>query len=536
MTKFTLSVFDTTGIQNYVFASNRLRENIGASHLVESATHKWVRQALVAPHNLDTKGNILPAPFLEEDTKRQSEVIYRGGGNVVVLFRSLDVAKESTRKLSRIILEHAPGLQIAVAHKEFSWSDPIAGEGGVYNLLLGQLASSKQQKRPSAPLLGQGVTLACRATGLPAVAFDPDDPARALSAEVLAKVRCKDEANKRLHDFLPQEVTQKYALSHDFDDLGRSEGESSYIAVVHADGNGMGNRFRDVANDSSHTDNRAVLEALRDLSAKVEQAGSEALRQTVLRFANHDHHDPQAANTNEGLQEFLKKLKWDGKERKPILPFRPIVFGGDDVTFVCDGRLGLTLGVAYLKAFEKLASGLSGGAAFASAGIAVVKAHYPFARAYQMAEQLCGNAKARLAEDKIQASALDWHFTQTGLTASLDEIRRREFCSADGKPLQMRPLTLKPVKPNDWLHWGAFKIAVEEFNKPEWEERRNKVIALREALRGGADATEQFIVAYNLPSLPAIDSEGSSLMSTGWKDGRCGYFDAIEALDFYLPL
>ena len=32
MKKFTVTVIDTTGKQNYIFNTNRLRENIGASY------------------------------------------------------------------------------------------------------------------------------------------------------------------------------------------------------------------------------------------------------------------------------------------------------------------------------------------------------------------------------------------------------------------------------------------------------------------------------------------------------------------------
>lgn len=38
MTQFWLVIVDTTGIQSYIFGSNRLRENVGASYLVHQAT------------------------------------------------------------------------------------------------------------------------------------------------------------------------------------------------------------------------------------------------------------------------------------------------------------------------------------------------------------------------------------------------------------------------------------------------------------------------------------------------------------------
>ena len=89
----------------------------------------------------------------------------------------------------------------------------------------------------------------------------------------------------------------------------------------------------------------------------------------------------------------------DGGEER--LPFRPIVFGGDDVTFVCEGRLGLPLAAHYLT---RLASEIlpDGDPLYARAGIAIVKTHYPFARAYELAGRLGDSAKAFiLASDPI---------------------------------------------------------------------------------------------------------------------------------------
>jgi hypothetical protein len=66
------------------------------------------------------------------------------------------------------------------------------------------------------------------------------------------------------------------------------------------------------------------------------------------------------------------------------------------------------------------------------------------------------------------------------------------------------------------------------------------VKALRVALRDGPDAVKNFIAAYDgVNTLPDIDGD-KSLKKTGWKEEdeemRCGYFDAIEMMDMYIPL
>ena len=66
---------------------------------------------------------------------------------------------------------------------------------------------------------------------------------------------------------------------------------------------------------------------------------------------------------------------------------RALVFGGDDVTFVCDGRLGLSLATLYAREFAaETAKRPECGPLTARAGIAIVKTHYPFARAYALAD------------------------------------------------------------------------------------------------------------------------------------------------------
>lgn len=579
MDEFVLTILDVSGIQDYIFGSNKLRENIGASHLVEQTGGRFLYEALNKAgisHNLvardyENKNDIEITDRALEDheqqqedhEQQQAEVIYRGGGNIVALFLSEPIAKKAVREISQRLLYDAPGLEIVATHYPLKDTPAIGGTDGAYNRLLAKLNCVKQQRSSSVPLLGLSVTLTCRSTGLPAVSFDKEG--RAISAEIEAKIKFVKEANQRLRNFL-RTIADDYTFSDDFDDFGRSRGENSYVAVVHADGNGMGKRFKQLVDQYPNKDqNRACITALRGFSNAVEATGREALRTTVKRLV--ETLSVWGLEKHQFIKDLQHKKDEQDGQRKYILPVRPLVFGGDDVTFVSDGRLGLALAAAYLKAFTQesrrvfdtlkrffeehnihLTDSKVLDPVYASTGIAIVKTHYPFRRAYGLSDDLCSNAKSELRKHKREhASALDWHFATTGITASLGEIRSRDYQSKEGGNLSkkggnltMRPVTLdKPgiEEEEPWRTWQNFTTLVDTFkNKEPWCDRHNKVVALREALREGSSAVERFRTNYSVALLPELASGSNQIQRTGWSHKRCGYFDAIEALDLYLPL
>src|SRR5437868_1848131 len=127
-----LVIVDTTQIQPYIFGSNRLRENVGASYLVDAATGDWAFEAVeeVAKEAGRGKTNIGPGKKLIKDTLEaprddvrienglvDAEVLYAGGGNFAVLFTDENMAKKFNYKLSRRALEEAPGLQLVIAQQ-----------------------------------------------------------------------------------------------------------------------------------------------------------------------------------------------------------------------------------------------------------------------------------------------------------------------------------------------------------------------------------------------------------------------------------
>ena len=526
MSKWTVTVIDTVGIQDYIFGSNVLKQNVGASELVRRSTQDWVYQELVTlgKTNVNQKG-VTNGLAIEHDDLL-AELVYAGGGNAVVLFRSPETAREFTCSLSRRALTEAPGLQLIITHGEFNWETEALSK--VVQATLEKASRKKHDHAVSAPLLGLGVTADCRYTGLPAVSKNQDG--KRVSAEVRAKEAAFDAAHERLKALLA--IGGEYDLARDFDHFGREKGVSSYIAVVHTDGNGMGKRVKAIADQYPRPeDNRPYIKAIRAFSQSVREVAEEALRRTYQQLFQSIRNGKIG-----GEVELLRD-----RTGKTLIPFRPIVFGGDDVTFVCNGRLGLTLTEFYLQRVTRTDKSLSDGKPLAArAGIVVVKSHFPFARAYALAEELIKSAKDYINERKKSPyneqdlSAMDWHFAVSGAVLDLDQIRKREYRGEQGS-LLMRPVSLKADNTSDWRTWDTFVNIVADFQSDKWAERRNKIKALRDALRDGPEAVKQFRQAYRLPTLYKIPGNPESA-KTGWVDDKCTCFDAIEAMEFFVPL
>lgn len=524
MTNYTLTVIDTTGIQNYIFGSNNLKQNSGASYLVDCATWRWMVDALPTPHNIRNSEDH-DQPFGDQTIEAdhlEAEVIYAGGGNAVILFANYTLAHEFTRKLTRRVLLEAPSLQILVIHQQFEWqTEALGGPSGIIKCAMQELAVRKAARSVSFAALGLGVTSTCVFTGMPAV--DVDDNQRPLSAEAFAKVEKEAEAS----NYLTQQISfGAYKPARDFDDFGRTAGESSYIAVVHADGNGMGERIQRLRDDfPTPALNRKYIEKMRAFSLSLRKAARRALQETVNLLI---------ASVRDGKIGDEIALHKD-KTGEVLLPFRPIVSGGDDTTFVCDGRLGLKLAAFYLTQLS--AQLLSDGKpAHCRAGIAIVNTHYPFARAYELAESLCKSAKQEIQTRNSTSgmSVMDWHFAINGLTLDLGQVRQREY-KVDAGSLLLRPL-LVSQSDADGRSWDKFQTVVKAFKEGEhWRERRNKVKALREALRKGPDAVKNFLVLYN-DKRPLPNLASQTMQQDGWHQQHCGYFDAIEAMDFWTAL
>ena len=512
-------VFGAVSIQRYIFQSNRLKEIIGASYLAKF----WFDDGLIASIktancSLDTTAwdayTDNPSISLPENPVGMTadvNVIYIGGGNAALLCRNRDIATRVVKKWSRELLEKAPGLRVAVGYSEVNDSLTNA-----YNTALKELAHCEEALPFGDALYSLPVVRTCTTTGLPASVLSREDnnqndwisQSAASKREQVGTANKPGKAQDNIADEFESVLKDKQRFAIELDKLGGGEGQS-YIAVVHADGNGMGALLNRVV--SENTEDTKFLHHIRAFSASVSRLSQNALEET--------------------LQHFQELLPLEGlRQSKNIFPFRPIVYGGDDLTFVCDGRVGLHLAAYYLQAFAKGKIQVSGECQSidACAGVAIVHTKFPFAQAYGFADVLCGLAKShRLKSLNPTGSWLDFQIIQEGVTGSVTALRNAQYRSFEGQTLHQRPYQV-PEK------WNEFVTMLREFRSKGWPRSRAK--SLLQALTQGPSATERFIEGANWRgvSLPASDVGG-----TGWTGGDAlnrttPYFDPLEALDFYL--
>jgi len=304
------------------------------------------------------------------------------------------------------------------------------------------------------------------------------------------------------------------------------------------DGNGVGKKIKNWLDDKvqSHGNDETVRREYREWSKAIDRLGQEALLAVVDRIFQklEISRDGQKAKVS-GIPERLG-FELNKENCRWMLPLRPILLGGDDLTFVCDGRIALDLAETALGVFEYSAIPYLGKIT-ASAGIAIVRVHAPFARAYELAEKLCRSAKGRLKEENDPGCALDWHIGIARPGDTVSGIREKQY-QANGNKLTCRPYRLGSGKDDkETWRWLSRKLLEDNncgLRGGVWTERRNKVKALAELVREGPDGVRAALDAWRVVEkklqLPhPIENDGFIACRTPLQD-------AVEIVDLHLVL
>lgn len=535
-----ITILNAMGIQDYIFGSNKLKDNIGASELVHTALNCWPIEVLQKefPGRVNPSSGYQPdvsCSIIKNNGQFDAELFYAGGGNTVIFFKDIDCAKKFALAYSIKLLEDAPGLHVECIHHTMGKDLATSLEDAFI-----ALAKRKSAHNASAPLLGLGVTLPCPITKLPANCPDyhREDPPISNQIAIKRSDKILQWTRERFGKYSPSITSQikisdnktvgPFCMPKDFDDLGRTHGETSYIGVVHIDGNGMAGKIAALADKyRDPLQNYEYRKEMYGLSKEIEGVGENAIKKTVERLLHSLHLREEG-----GECFFANSVKLEKDEEGYNLPIRFLVYGGDDITFVCDGRLAVDIAAFMLKTFQEQKDGYH-----ACAGVAIVKSHYPFARAYKMAEELCRHAK-QFVKDKYKsgdASAIDWHITAGGIQSPIKNLRKKEYEMVSGESLTLRPYIIPkngltiPTGHN-W-QWFRNEILDPLINpKDDWASHRSKLKELAPFIREGKETLKEKFEKLKVKGLqlPPIGSEWSK---QGFYGDETPYLDALELLD-----
>ena len=532
-------LFDTRSIQKYIFSGNRLSTNIGASFIVDKVFSEIlvgeVLTKFFPEENFSAADNVWN--FAEDNLEtwtnmKKCSVAYIGGGNALILFNpnEVDERKKIVEEFTRKLLAERPGLKVGAAQGELTVTDGKLNQKNLDDLYK-KLKENQNKIFPVVNVPYTGLTLSSDIDGEVANFCDTENiinkeggEVRFFSQETAIKSDLAFAANKNLKDRFKKIFAVKnfgfdienYDFPLKVDSLGQKEKEN-YFAIVHVDGNNMGVKFRDC---ETLTDRRKLS---REIKRKTEGAFADLLRKIILAVEENIFGD---------------KLNL----KKNFLPIRPLIIGGDDVTFICPANMAILFTKTLMESLSSLTPKDSpenltqkvSRQMDCCGGIAILPTAYPFFRGYQLAEQLCDSAKSEMRREKDSASSwLDFAILHGEQAPSLNQIRQNDYRGALGD-LHFGPYTLTEKKSSRRKNIENLLSATKQFS----EMPRGKIKELRGVLARGEDDILKFLAQLShqdqeLPKIPDWENYLQKNLFSGEKNSQTPYIDAIELLDFY---
>lgn len=539
-----LVLFETGGNQRFIFATNKLAENLGASQMLWELGIRLVIEEVgektgkviynpSSPHK--TRANLLDASCNPELRFQGNpvEVVVASSGKAILLVDAKDVGLDLVYAVTRRCIVNLPGVALTgYVGRSFDLDQSdLDFHEEIRAVHQGHAALSGTIPGPEFRFLRLPIVAACATSNLPAsdvdiknnLDYDPQRPERSFRSEVsMKKWKLRGEGRTRMQKVL--QLPDGLTLMENLRDLEDRE----WLAVIHADGNGLGAVFQNFGEVSGAQTSREYIDKLRMFSLALdrctETAASVALTEYYRRLVSLPGHEAQHSD----------------KE----LPAVPLVLGGDDLTMVCDGRIALRTTEDFLTTFAKqlaedediqaVAKNLEHPLT-ASAGVAIIKPHFPFHLAYDLAEALLRSAKRLKPKAGIDFLV---HYDASG--SDLRQIRAK--LNLGDAQLYARPYQIGEP-------WDKFREAIETLNgerkvdptKPDDEDEpipRSLLHELRSALFLGPGAGDQQL-RWALERRGAGDARLREVLTKLHgdetlfrEDGVSALLDVLEAQEF----
>lgn len=478
-----LTILEVSQKQAYIFQSNELKKNIR-----NSAVIAWVMDA---DYLKETAGD-------EKLFRKEDNLVYSGGGHTVLEFPTRDQAASFTRVITAAIRREYFDIEIFATTTKY---DDTKTPGENLKELTKTLERKKSERRAAFHQGSFGVEHIDTNTLQP-IRFQAEK-----EDDMPEKERMTDEYLK----------ASGYHNVFKFEELGGTRDKSNFIAVVHIDGNAMGKRVEGLQKQLADTDWTDYKKNLKAFSDSIDEDFKAAYKEMAEYVAT----NIQCGN--------LKDLNLSDKN----FPIRRIITAGDDICFVAEGRIGLECAAAFIEKLSARTNSVDKEGYAACAGVAIVHQKYPFYKAYELAEMLCGNAKKYGASQSSDGtgsdiSAIDWHVEFGEVKDTLDEIRA-EYTDVDGNSVSARPYLVRAPQTiqsaNPQRCYREFRRLIVKLQKEEGG-ARDTIKELRNAIGQGRAETEHFLRFHKIEELIKRDlSENIRVL-----------FDAIELLDTFIAL
>ncbi|PKM59973.1 MAG: hypothetical protein CVU99_10565 [Firmicutes bacterium HGW-Firmicutes-4] len=482
-----LAVYDTVGIQDYIFNSNKLAENVGGSKLVADIF------ASVFPEIISAHGGVANWRKKKELSQSQScEIVYQGGGNAYVVFEDQALFQSVTEQFLAEIVKITRGVGLAVAAIETDLGDSYQDDMKKLNKRLA-LAKGNLNR----PMLAgnQPITKQSVRTGSPVTAFISGEDKEYIDVE---------QGLKRERYRLERENSS--GLVKSFNKLIEdTKGTDSFIAIIHADGNNMGKNIGEI----------------------------------MGKFSSYEEAVPEIRELSKRIDDCYKAATEKMRKSYPNIKVIELIGDGDDITLVLPGKYALNYAAELLKIIEDTPPDKQpflGVKPTACAGVVLFRDHYPFANAYQFAEDCCASAKKlarKISTQEVSASCIDFHLHSSGFVADLKTLREDQYVIRK-KSVLARPWCIS--KDEAFKDYPSFDWLREHVGVKHWP--RNKSKALRNAI-AISDVDADLVVnqaksrglSFTLATF-CLDDEKSKVHHSKYAP----YFDALEIADLFADL
>ncbi len=420
-------MFEVKGIQSFIFSTGRLKDMVAGSELIDLLCRTPL-DATLQTVGLDPSSVLCPR---------------RAGGAFYLVFSEAQQQQaQRFRRLWPLLVDQLlPGIEQIDAF--------VNGSSARDAIEKGLEALRAARNRPFT-LLPLASPLAQRSPRTGAVATDymlsrhADRSGENLDAATFAK-RCLKRPTSGVIERFQDTGGLRWPVQFERDDDTDQNqvfplDDNRLVAVIHADGNGLGEVLRMLNDATKEATDGVYIEIYRTFSEELEKATCDAAK-TVCQNLLRCH------------------ISAGGR-----VPARPLVLGGDDLTVITRADLALDFVKQFATAFEQkskkamdalretmqkhgLAAERIPEQLTVCAGITYMKVNQPFAVGYELAENLCKRAKkasrnSRDVKQTLIPSSVAFHRVQGTLVGDADALFKQEMIATDPLNGRQRQLAL----------------------------------------------------------------------------------------------